>query len=322
MKRFDPLPMLDVRAIAQLRILVVGDVMLDEYWFGDVKRISPEAPVPIVHVLSSDERPGGAANVARNIVSLGAQAMLLAVVGADSTADRLRIALDEAGVHHCLKVDPSMRTALKLRVIGQHQQMLRVDFEEAPSRETLQTKRIEFEKLVDAADIVVFSDYLKGTLSQVADLITIAQQYGKPILVDPKGRDYQRYVGATVATPNRAELADVIGPWASSEEMDQKAEVLRAELGLDALVVTMSEQGMKVYLPNRIIHQPAQVREVFDVSGAGDTVIAALSIMFALTRDWEIAIAFANMAGGVAVGKLGTSAVHLDEVLQAMKHVP
>jgi len=311
--------MFDAAAVARLRILVVGDVMLDEYWFGDVKRISPEAPVPIVHVTRSDERPGGAANVARNIVSLGAQGMLLAVVGHDSTADRLRTALDVAGVQHWLNVDPNIRTTLKLRVIGQHQQMLRVDFEELPSHETLRAKRTEFEKLVDAADIVVFSDYRKGALSEIAELIAIAKQRNKPILVDPKGRDYQRYAGATAVTPNRAELADAVGSWTSADEMDRKAEALRVELGLDALVLTMSEQGIKLYLPGRIVHEPAQAREVFDVSGAGDTVIAALAIMYASARDWTQAIQFANAAGGVAVGKLGTSVVDLGEVMLAMR---
>lgn len=307
--------------MARINALIVGDVMLDEYWFGDVKRISPEAPVPIVHVSSTDVRPGGAANVARNVVSLGGKATLLAVVGQDATADRLRVALDDAGVEHFLNVDPNIRTTLKLRVIGQHQQMLRVDFEELPSYETLQAKRTEFEKLVKAADIVVFSDYRKGALNHIADMIAVAREIGKPILVDPKGRDYSRYAGATMITPNRAELADVVGAWTSPEEMDRKAEALRVELSLDALVLTMSEHGMKVYLPGQIIHQPSQVREVFDVSGAGDTVIAALAIMYGAARDWESSIAFANAAGGVAVGKLGTSVVHIEEVEQFLQHL-
>lgn len=316
------LPVLDPslrEQVASVSVFVVGDVMLDEYWFGDVRRISPEAPVPIVHVSRSDERPGGAANVARNIVSLGAKATLLAVVGPDSTADRLRRALDEAGVRHSLSVDPAIRTTLKLRVIGQHQQMLRVDFEELPSHETLQAKQTEYERLLAEADVVVLSDYGKDALARVAELIAIAIRLGKPVLIDPKGRDYSRYKGATMITPNRAELADAVGAWASSEELDEKAERLRAELGLEALVVTMSEQGMRLYSPGAVFHQHAQAQEVFDVSGAGDTVIAALAIMQGCGRDREEAVAFANAAGGVAVGKLGTSVVHFDEVEEFLR---
>ena len=301
-------------AIAKINALVVGDVMLDEYWFGDVRRISPEAPVPIVHIQRSDVRPGGAANVARNIVSLGARSTLLAVVGEDTTADRLRGSLDEAGVQHCLQADPKIRTTLKLRIIGQNQQMLRVDFEEPPSTEALLAKRAEFEKLVKAADIIIFSDYLKGALNNVVDLIAMAKAFGKPMLVDPKGRDFGRYRGVNVITPNRGELAEAVGSWHSAEEMDRKAEALRAELGLDALVVTMSEQGIKAFLPDRIVHQQAHALEVFDVSGAGDTVIAALAIMLGAGQSWEDSIAFANAAGGVAVGKLGTSVVMFEEV--------
>lgn len=300
--------------VADLNVFVVGDVMLDEYWFGDVRRISPEAPVPVVHVSRCDERPGGAANVARNLVSLGAQATLLAVVGADGTADRLRAALDQAGVRHYLSVDPGIRTTLKLRVIGQNQQMLRVDFEEPPSHEALSAKQADYRRLLADADIVVLSDYGKGALRHVAELIAMACELGKPVLVDPKGRDYRRYAGATMVTPNRVELAETVGSWSSPEELDAKAEALRAELGLEALVLTMSEQGMKLYLADRAVHQPARVQEVFDVSGAGDTVIAALAIMRGCGVDWEQAVAFANAAGGVAVGKLGTSVVYYDEV--------
>lgn len=304
--------------VTEVRVLVVGDVMLDEYWFGNVRRISPEAPVPVVHVSHSDERPGGAANVARNIASLGARAVLLSVVGADATADRLRQALDHAGVEHRLSVDASIRTTLKLRVIGQKQQMLRIDFEELPSSTSLEAKREDFERHIPSADIVVFSDYDKGALRHIGDLIAVARSAGKPVLVDPKGRDYSRYAGATIVTPNLAELAEAVGRWNSPEEMDRKAEALRAELGLDALMLTMSEQGMRLYLQGRIIHEAAQAREVFDVSGAGDTVIAAMAVMLGNGQDWHRAMAFANAAAGIAVGKLGTSIVDLDEVLPVL----
>jgi len=300
--------------IAGLNVFVVGDVMLDEYWFGDVRRISPEAPVPVVHVSRSDERPGGAANVARNIVSLGAHATLLAVVGPDATADRLRRALDEAGVRHCLTTDPAMRTTLKLRVVGQHQQMLRVDFEDAPSPDALQAEQAEYLRLLSQADVVVLSDYDKGALARVAELIAIARRLGKPVLVDPKGRDYSRYAGATMITPNRAEMIEAAGPCATPGELDEQAERMRTRLGLEALVVTLSEQGMKLYSQDGMFHQQARAQEVFDVSGAGDTVIAALAIMHGCGIDWPGAVAFANAAGGVAVGKLGTSVVHYAEV--------
>lgn len=310
-------PVLDAvlrERIAGLHVVVVGDVMLDEYWFGDVRRISPEAPVPVVHVSRSDERPGGAANVARNIVSLGGRATLLAIVGADAAADRLRRALDGAGVRHCLSVDPALRTTLKLRVLGPHQQMLRIDFEERPSDTALQANSAEYERIVGEADIVVLSDYGKGALARVAELIAIARRLGKPVLVDPKGRDYSNYAGATMVTPNRAEMSDVVGSWSDLAELDDKAERLRARLGLEVLVITMSEQGMRLYSQDGVVRQPARAQEVFDVSGAGDTVIAALAIMHGVGASWEEAVAFANAAGGVAVGKLGTSVVAFEEV--------
>lgn len=301
-------------AIAKLRVIIVGDVMLDEYWFGQVRRISPEAPVPIVQVQRSDERPGGAANVARNIVALGAQATLLSVVGADSAADRLRGVLDAAGIHHHLYADPSIRTTVKLRVIGQQQQMLRIDFEDAPSKEALDRKKIEFERIVDEADLVVFSDYGKGALDHVEELIAAVRDRGKPILVDPKGAEYGRYIGATAITPNRVELADVAGSWKTSDDMADRAEALRKALGLEALLVTMSEQGMMLFRENDILHKSAQAREVFDVSGAGDTVIAAIAIMIGIGAGWDRAVDFANAAAGLVVSKLGTSVVEFDEV--------
>ncbi|MEG3089344.1 D-glycero-beta-D-manno-heptose-7-phosphate kinase [Sphingomonas sp. PB4P5] len=308
--------------VAGVRVLIVGDVMLDEYWFGDVRRISPEAPVPIVHVTRSDERPGGAANVARNVVSLGAQATLLSVVGADATADRLRTALDGAGVKHQFNIDPTIRTTLKLRLIGQNQQMLRVDFEEPPSYDSLAAKRADFEAIISSADIIILSDYGKGALHRIEELIAIARCHGKTVLVDPKGREYRRYAGATAVTPNRAELSDAVGGWSSDAQMDEKAEALRSQLGLDALLLTMSEQGMKLYRDGHMLHQPARASEVFDVSGAGDTMIAGIAVMLGSGRSWEEAVAFANTAAGIAVGKLGTSTVEFDEVMDAAPSLP
>ncbi len=300
--------------LSQLRVLVVGDVMLDEYWFGDVKRISPEAPVPIVKIARAEERAGGAANVARNVVAFGARATLLSVVGADSAAERLTRVLEANGIEHRLQVDPAIRTTTKLRIIGQQQQMLRVDFEDVPSRDVLYAKKSEFVRLIATADVVIFSDYGKGALDHVDELIALVKTLGKQIFVDPKGDDYRRYAGATAITPNLKELAEAVGSWSSPEQMDAKAEALRLELGLEALLVTMGEQGMKLFLSGRVIHRPAQAREVFDVSGAGDTVIAALAVMLGIGVGWEDAIHFANTAAGLVVSKLGTSVASFDEV--------
>ncbi len=305
-------------ATARLKVLVVGDVMLDEYWFGEVSRISPEAPVPIVKVERADERPGGAANVARNVVALGAQATLLSVVGADSTAQRLRSVLNEMGIGHTLHEDSGIRTTLKLRVIGHQQQMLRIDFENAPSHGSLEAKRSEFARCLDAHDVVVFSDYRKGALDRVAELISLARQRGKLAIVDPKGRDYSRYAGANVITPNRAELANATRGWDGEAEMDREAQRLREELNLDALLLTMSEQGMKLYYDGVSLHRQAQAKEVFDVSGAGDTVVAALAVSRGLGKPWEEAMDFANAAAGIVVSRLGTSVATLDEVLASL----
>lgn len=306
-------------AFRRLKVLVVGDVMLDEYWFGDVSRISPEAPVPVVRIERSDERPGGAANVARNIVALGAHATLLSVVGADDTASRLRRVLDAESIKHVLQEDSSIRTTLKLRVIGHQQQMLRIDFENVPSHDSLEAKQFEFGRSVDAHDVVVFSDYRKGALNRVAELIRVARERGKLTIVDPKGRDFSRYAGANIITPNRTELADATGGWDDDSEMDQKADALREQLRLDSLLLTMSEQGLKLYREGAIVHRKAQAKEVFDVSGAGDTVVAALAVSRGAGMSWEEAIEFANAAAGIVVSRLGTSVASLDEVLGVLQ---
>ena len=302
-------------ALANLRVLVVGDVMLDEYWFGEVSRISPEAPVPVVRIEGGEERPGGAANVARNVVALGAKATLLSIVGQDDTARRLRAVLDQNGIDHILQDDESIRTTLKLRIIGHQQQMLRVDFEQKPCRETLDAKFVEFSRLVRESNVVVFSDYNKGALERIRDCMALAKAHEVMTLVDPKGREYKRYTGADVITPNRSELTEAAGPWDTEEEMDDKAEHLRNELGAAALLLTLSGDGMKVYREASILHRSAQAKEVYDVSGAGDTVVAAIAVMRGIGATWEEAVDFANTAAGIVVGRLGTSAATLDEVL-------
>ena len=304
--------------IAQVRLLVVGDVMLDRYWFGDVSRISPEAPVPVVKVERLEERPGGAANVARNAAALGAQTALISVVGEDDAGRALQRLLQEGGITAHLQVDAEIDTTVKLRVIGRQQQLLRIDFETTPSHEVLRAKLAEFERQLAHCDIVVLSDYGKGGLTHIGEMIRLARAAAKPVLVDPKGDDWGKYAGATVMTPNRAELAGVVGRWHSETDMLQKAEKLRGELGLDALLVTRSEEGMSLLTDGHTYHQAALAREVYDVSGAGDTVIATLAVMLAAGADWAEAIRVANVAAGIVVGKLGTAVVSRDEIAGAL----
>lgn len=304
--------------ITQVRLLVVGDVMLDRYWFGEVSRISPEAPVPVVKVERIEERLGGAANVARNAAAVGAKTALLSVVGDDDAGRSLSRMLAEGEIDAGLHVDRSIDTTVKLRVIGRQQQLLRIDFETTPSHEILQAKLTEFESRVAESDVVILSDYGKGGLTHIAEMIRLARAAGKPVLVDPKGDDYAKYAGATVITPNRSELRDVVGRWSSEAELFTKAQKLRAELGLEALLVTRSEEGMTLFSEGETHHQAAQAREVFDVSGAGDTVIATLAVMLAAGADWDEAIRTANIAASIVVGKLGTAVVTREELAAAL----
>jgi len=296
------------------RVLVVGDVMLDRYWFGDVSRISPEAPVPVVKVERSEERPGGAANVARNARALGARVALLSVVGADEAGRTLERLLGPSGIECSLHVDPDLDTTVKLRVIGRQQQLLRVDFETWPNHEILQGKLAEFEARIAESDIVVLSDYGKGGLAHITSMIHIAREAGKPVLVDPKGDDYVRYAGATMLTPNRSELRQVVGKWTDEVDLLRRAQQLRGALSLDALLVTRSEEGMTLFGADGAVHEPAAAREVYDVSGAGDTVIATMAVMLASGVGMGDAMRIANHAAGIVVGKLGTAVVDLDEL--------
>ncbi|MEW6314707.1 MAG: D-glycero-beta-D-manno-heptose-7-phosphate kinase [Pseudomonadota bacterium] len=299
--------------IARARVLVVGDVMLDRYWFGEVSRISPEAPVPVVKVGRSEERPGGAANVARNVAALGAQVDLLSVVGVDEAGDALARLLEVDHIAAQLHRDESIATTIKLRVIGRQQQLLRIDFETQPSHEVLLAKLADFEARLPQVDVVILSDYGKGGLHHIARMIELANAAGKPVLVDPKGEDYERYRNATLLTPNRSEFREVAGGWKSEDELTQKAQRLREQLNLQALLVTRSEEGMTLYRASAVEHQPAQAREVFDVSGAGDTVIATLAVMLAAGADFAEAMQWANRAAGIVVGKLGTAvATHVE----------
>ena len=303
---------------SRTRVLVAGDVMLDRYWFGDVSRISPEAPVPVVHVKRTEERPGGAANVARNITALSGGCTLLSVVGNDEAARTLGTLLEADGVKASLHRDASLSTTVKLRVIGQQQQLLRIDFERAPSHEVLAAKLDEYERLLDEAHAVVLSDYGKGSLERVQEMIVLARRHKKPVLVDPKGWDYERYRGATLLTPNRGEFREVAGRWSDEADLARRAQKLRADLELDALMVTRSEEGMSLFTASESYHQPTQAREVFDVSGAGDTVIGVLALMVAAGADLHDAMRVANHAAGIVVGKLGTAVVHRDELLRSL----
>jgi rfaE bifunctional protein kinase chain/domain len=300
--------------VAARRVLVVGDVMLDRYWFGIVERISPEAPVPVLHVQREQDRLGGAANVALNVKTLGGQVTLLCMVGIDDGAKRLRQLLSEHDVNAVLGEDTSLQTIVKLRLIGRNQQLLRVDFEQAPDHEVLAQMLSDFEYELSRHDVVLFSDYGKGGLAHIPSMIKMARAAGKLVLVDPKGSDYGRYAGASVITPNRSELMQVVGSWLSESDLELKAQKLREQLGLQALLLTRSEEGMSLYEANQVSHVKAQIREVADVTGAGDTVIATLALMLACGLPLQQAMDIANQAGGLVVAKFGTSTLSYEEL--------
>jgi D-glycero-beta-D-manno-heptose-7-phosphate kinase len=300
--------------VARARVLVVGDVMLDRYWFGDVERISPEAPVPVVKIARTEERPGGAANVARNVAALGAKATLLSVTGDDDAGRSLERIVGAGGVRALFHRDASIETTVKLRVIGRQQQLLRIDFETPPSHEILASKLADYERLVAEADLVVLSDYGKGGLAHVERMIATARAAGRRVLVDPKGDDWAKYRGASIVTPNRAEFREVAGRWRDEADMAARAEQIRSRLGLDALLVTRSEEGMSLFSAAGALTIPAQAREVFDVSGAGDTVIATLGALIAAGAPEADAIRIANEAAGIVVGRLGTAVVQPHEL--------
>jgi len=297
-------------------MLVVGDVMLDRYWFGEVSRISPEAPVPVVRVNHQEERLGGAANVARNAVALGVTTSLLGVVGEDEAGRCVEELLRDSQIKSYLSRDNTISTIVKLRVIGRQQQLLRVDFEDAPTEAVLRDKLSIFLNLLPDHNVVILSDYAKGALINVGDMIAAGIALKKTILVDPKGTDFARYAGATILTPNKSELRQVIGEWKSETELTEKAQNLRRNLNLHGLLVTRSEEGMSLYTEDFTHHVSTTAREVFDVSGAGDTVIATLGAMLALGKNLTDSVEIANKAAGIVVGKLGTATVTYDELFQ------
>jgi D-beta-D-heptose 7-phosphate kinase/D-beta-D-heptose 1-phosphate adenosyltransferase len=313
---------LNLPDFSQAKILVAGDVMLDRYWAGPTQRISPEAPVPVVRVTAEELRAGGAANVALNIAALGARAEVLGLVGQDEQAERLRERLDARGVQASL-IAGTAPTITKLRLLSRHQQLLRVDFEE-PLAPMLADGRFAaaYAQALPQAQVVVLSDYGKGTLAEVAPLLAVARAQGKPVLIDPKGSDWRAYAGATLITPNLGELQAVVGTWATDAEMLEKAARLRQSLGLTALLVTRSEHGMSLLSDAAPLHLPALAREVYDVTGAGDTVIATFAAALASGVSMADCARLANVAAGIVVGKLGTASVNPAELQAAIKPAP
>lgn len=303
--------------LSQKKVLVVGDVMLDRYWFGDVNRISPEAPVPIAKINKIEDRPGGAANVARNIASLGGNVSLLSVVGVDEPAIVLEKLLIEENVNTIFKKDASISTIVKLRVLAKNQQLLRIDFEEKPSHEILSEILDQYESIIKNYEVVILSDYGKGGLSHTVKMIDIAKMHNKKVLVDPKGSDYSKYANATIITPNRSEMRDAVGNWKDENDLENKANQLKQDLRLNYLLVTRSEEGMTLFA-NETYNYPTFAQEVYDVSGAGDTVIATLGLMIANNADITEAVEIANFAAGIVVAKLGTATVRKEELINHM----
>jgi D-beta-D-heptose 7-phosphate kinase/D-beta-D-heptose 1-phosphate adenosyltransferase len=309
---------LTVPDFSKLRVLVAGDAMLDEYWFGDTARISPEAPVPVVSARAAEQRPGGAANVALNVAALGARSVLAAVVGQDDRGERLTRALEQRGVRCELLRSPTLPTIHKLRVLARSQQLLRIDAEQS-----LQSCAAEFAalftKLLPQADAVILSDYAKGTLGRVAELVAAARAASIPVLIDPKGNDFARYRGAYALTPNRGEFEAVVGRCSDEGDLLRKGEALRAELELELLLVTRGEQGMTLFEEGaEPLTLPTQAREVFDVTGAGDTVIALLGAGVAAGLTAANAAALANLGAGIVVGKIGVATASRSELARAL----
>jgi rfaE bifunctional protein kinase chain/domain len=301
------------------RILVVGDVMLDQYWMGEVKRISPEAPVPIVSVLETSERLGGAGNVARNITALGGECTMLGIVGEDAAGQSIEDISGKSGIEVVLEKDDLIKTTIKLRVVSKNQQLLRADFENSPCKAVLDAVLVHYRKLIGDHDAVVFSDYGKGTLAEIESMIEIATAIGKPVLIDPKGFDYSRYRGATLITPNLAEFESAVGIVQGEDDLEMKAVSLIGKLNLKHLLVTLSDKGMKLISSDtESIHIPARSREVYDVSGAGDTVIAVMAMALSAGLTNFDSLVLANSAAGIVVSKLGTATTNINELSAAI----
>ena len=301
-----------------LNILVVGDLMLDYYWSGQTTRVSPEAPVPIVKVTKKESRAGGAGNVALNIASLAANVTLLGIVGNDKEADELEELLVTKGVTCDFIKSKNAPTACKLRIVAQHQQLIRLDFEEPLQNFDYTELLTHYKKALAGTDVVIFSDYAKGVLAHIPQLLELANTQGVKSFVDPKGIDFSPYSGATLITPNRSEFQAVVGPCSNNEQIINKGQALLEQFNIEALLVTLSEQGMALIKKSDAYFLPTHAREVFDVTGAGDTVIASMALGVASGLGLQHAMHLANMAAGIVVGKFGTSTVSSHELNRAL----
>ena len=300
--------------MASARVLVVGDVMLDRYWFGSADRISPEAPVPVVRVGRSESRLGGAANVALNALKQGVNVDLLSIRGDDAEGVELEQLITASGIQAYLNIDKDLSTTIKTRVVAQQQQLIRIDFESVPGEYSLSENSNQYDKLLEGASVVVFSDYGKGVLTHISDMIVKAKKNGKLVLIDPKGNDFEKYRGSSYITPNKSELRAIIGNWSTEDDLTSKVQALRKHLGLSGVLVTRSEEGMTLFEKHEVEHFQTVAREIFDVSGAGDTVIGVLAAYLAIGMDISESVRLANKAAGIVVGKLGTATTSFDEL--------
>lgn len=311
---------LDMPPFQQARVLVVGDVMLDRYWHGKATRISPEAPVPVVRVGNREDRPGGAGNVALNIAALGAAVSLVGIVGQDDAGQELQSRLQAAGVLCDFAISEQAPTITKLRVVAQHQQLIRLDFEQEFGAEEIISLQGRAQALLQGTQVLVLSDYNKGALNEIQAVIAAARALGIPVVADPKGCDFAKYRGATIITPNLNEFETIVGQCVNEEELTRRGIALLTELDLSALLVTRGEHGMTLLRPDMpALHLPARAREVFDVTGAGDTVVAVLAASMAAGLDLADSTALANLAASLAVAKLGTAAISGPELRRAMQ---
>lgn len=310
---------IDFPALNRVNILVLGDIMLDRYWHGQVNRISPEAPVPVVNVTHTEDRLGGAANVAFNITQLGAQAALHGLIGHDDNGNTLLEQVNSQGIQQHITRTHLAPTITKLRVLGASQQLMRMDFENIFSCADHTALLSRFTNALEQCQAVVISDYAKGTVSKVEDFIAAANDANVPILIDPKGVDYRKYQNATLITPNLSEFEAVVGPCADDADIVSKGEALREQLNLEALLITRSEKGMTLLEKGKpALHLPTQAREVYDVTGAGDTVISTLSLGVASQHSLSAATQLANLAAGIVVAKRGTATTNLAELYEAV----
>ncbi|MGR5119579.1 bifunctional D-glycero-beta-D-manno-heptose-7-phosphate kinase/D-glycero-beta-D-manno-heptose 1-phosphate adenylyltransferase HldE [Vibrio astriarenae] len=300
-------------------VLIIGDVMLDRYWYGPTGRISPEAPVPVVKVENNEERPGGAANVAMNIASLGGHAHIVGLTGMDEPAKVLSDTLSSLNVNCDFVALPDYPTITKLRVLSRGQQLIRLDFEDKFENTDVELMTTRLEQNLPNVSAVILSDYAKGALEHAQTLIQMARKAGKPVFIDPKGADFERYRGATLLTPNMAEFELVVGKVKDEQELIEKGHALIEEFDFEALLVTRSENGMTLLRRGQEpFHLPTQAKEVYDVTGAGDTVISVLAASYAAGKSFEESCALANAAAGVVVGKLGTSTLSEVELAEAV----